>query len=376
MAQLRAEQHSTVALLTPALALPPPRRALHAELLLSAGYSFDADWWSVGIITFEMLCGYPPFSAPTVQETCDNIVMCARTLHIPVESLPLSVEVVRFIRRLLCVRALRLGTGGVREVQAEPWFAGTDWKTLREREAPYVPVPTDQSMTARHASEHNAESESRGDVDGLAARGTQAAVAHGSSRAFHPLARRFAGWDLSGEIVAPSTLVPSPMRQSSPAPALSAAPALSGQGRFRLFSRSSAPPPRLQHSHARQAAPRDTYTLPDGTVREVAMLAGKSFSNSTIVLNAFPTGADVDVDMDRSPSERRRKLRPVIVSPGSLEQAALDNNVEALQISTQGKRLMTPCADDAAMLPPQHTLPDRLPILDHIDMDVELSSRS
>jgi len=31
------------------------------ELLREEGHSFPADWWALGILAYEMICGFPPF---------------------------------------------------------------------------------------------------------------------------------------------------------------------------------------------------------------------------------------------------------------------------------------------------------------------------
>ena len=34
---------------------------LAPEILIEKGHSFPVDWWAVGILTYEMIVGFPPF---------------------------------------------------------------------------------------------------------------------------------------------------------------------------------------------------------------------------------------------------------------------------------------------------------------------------
>lgn len=304
-----------------------------------------------------MLCGYPPFSAPTTQETCDRIVMCSRTLHIPTESLPLSAEVVRFIRRLLCARTMRLGIGGLREVQDEPWFAGTDWSSLRTLNAPYVPVLSDPNLIAREENMVVQEL----DMQGSMAHEPNSNAAHGGSTKRHSLSQHFLGWDLSGDIVAPSTLACPPKLMGPPASVTASPAALAGQGRSRFFSRFSgarrdaAPAP----ANAPWAA-LPSHTLADASLREAMTLSSKSPSTNSIVYSGTNElsgrslqPSDADVDMDRSPGEPRRKFRT----------ANATDNLSGLQISTDGKPPLPPHITQVSPSRARHSLPSRLPNL-------------
>jgi serine/threonine protein kinase len=38
------------------------------------GHSFEVDIWAIGIITFVLLVGRPPFESPSIEETYDKII--------------------------------------------------------------------------------------------------------------------------------------------------------------------------------------------------------------------------------------------------------------------------------------------------------------
>ncbi|XXG60963.1 hypothetical protein AAC387_Pa04g2739 [Persea americana] len=109
------------------------------EVLLKKGYGMECDWWSLGAIMYEMLVGYPPFCSDDPRITCRKIVNWRTCLKFPEEP-KLSDDARDLICRLLCDVENRLGTRGVDEIKAHPWFKGILWDELYEMEAAYKPV--------------------------------------------------------------------------------------------------------------------------------------------------------------------------------------------------------------------------------------------
>ena len=112
------------------------------EVLMGANYDYSCDWWAVGVITFECLVGYPPFTDVhgDPRATCANIVNCRDALAFPPES-SLSPAAVSFVRALLCGRHTRLGRNGADEVKSHRYFGGVVWGGLRAvGAAPFKPT--------------------------------------------------------------------------------------------------------------------------------------------------------------------------------------------------------------------------------------------
>ena len=68
------------------------------EVFAQTGYGLECDWWSLGVIMYECLIGYPPFYADDPMATCRKIVNWRKTLVFPDES-NLSEEAEDLIRK-------------------------------------------------------------------------------------------------------------------------------------------------------------------------------------------------------------------------------------------------------------------------------------
>jgi len=104
------------------------------------------DWWSVGVIMFEMLVGYPPFCSETPQETYRKIINWKHTLRFP-EDCQVSREARDLIEKLCCDQRDRLGRNGVDEIKNHPFFKNFKWDKIRDMEPPIVPVLDNQYDT-------------------------------------------------------------------------------------------------------------------------------------------------------------------------------------------------------------------------------------
>ncbi|XP_050225249.1 probable serine/threonine protein kinase IRE [Mercurialis annua] len=112
---------------------------LAPEILLGTGHGATADWWSVGIILFELLVGIPPFNAETPQEIFDNIM----NRDIPWPRVPeeMSFEACDLIDKLLTDNPLqRLGATGAKQVKQHAFFKDINWDTLARQKATFIPA--------------------------------------------------------------------------------------------------------------------------------------------------------------------------------------------------------------------------------------------
>ncbi|KAJ6666366.1 hypothetical protein lerEdw1_000639 [Lerista edwardsae] len=104
------------------------------EVFMQTGYNKLCDWWSLGVIMYEMLIGYPPFCSETPQETYRKVMNWKEMLVFPPE-VPISEKSKDLILKFCIDAENRVGSNGVEEIKSHPFFEGVDWGHIRERPA-------------------------------------------------------------------------------------------------------------------------------------------------------------------------------------------------------------------------------------------------
>lgn len=105
---------------------------LAPEVLLDeAGYTTMVDFWSLGVLVFEMCCGWSPFYADDTQQMYKNIAF--GKVRFPRDAL--SNEGRNFVKGLLNRNPRhRLGAiNDAEDLKAHPFFADMDWEALANK---------------------------------------------------------------------------------------------------------------------------------------------------------------------------------------------------------------------------------------------------
>lgn len=108
---------------------------LSPEIILNQGCDKSADWWSLGILTYEMMYGLPPFY--NKNQTIMFKLIKEGELRFP-EKPEVSKEAKDLITKLLVRdKNQRLGAkNDAQEIMVHPWFKDINWEMLLKKQIP------------------------------------------------------------------------------------------------------------------------------------------------------------------------------------------------------------------------------------------------
>ncbi|ORY49348.1 kinase-like protein [Rhizoclosmatium globosum] len=116
------------------------------EILSQKGYLNAIDYWSLGIMTFEMLFGFTPYENAHEREIKRAIVN--DPVKFPESSVTVdrvSPEARNIVLALLCKDPTqRIGSnemGGDSSIKSHKWFSGWDWQKVQKQELPVPFIP-------------------------------------------------------------------------------------------------------------------------------------------------------------------------------------------------------------------------------------------
>ncbi|XP_055920504.1 cGMP-dependent protein kinase, isozyme 2 forms cD4/T1/T3A/T3B isoform X3 [Eupeodes corollae] len=118
------------------------------EVILNRGHDISADYWSLGVLMFELLTGTPPFTGSDPMRTYNIILKGIDAIEFPRNITRNASNLIKKLCRDNPAERLGYQRGGISEIQKHKWFDGFYWDGLQNRslEPPILPTvknPTD-----------------------------------------------------------------------------------------------------------------------------------------------------------------------------------------------------------------------------------------
>ncbi|KAJ2895503.1 uncharacterized protein MKZ38_006406 [Zalerion maritima] len=113
------------------------------EVIKGSGHTSAVDWWTLGILIYEMLYGTTPFKGKNRNATFANILREDIPFPDHAGAPPISNLCKSLIRKLLIKdENRRLGArAGASDIKSHPFFKTTQWALIRHQKPPIVPHP-------------------------------------------------------------------------------------------------------------------------------------------------------------------------------------------------------------------------------------------
>lgn len=110
------------------------------EVVNRKGHNYAADWWSFGVLMYEMLTGNLPFHGSTRQETMNQILKTK--LGMPDNLSPEAQSLLRVLFKRHPQNRLGAGPSGIEDIKRHEFFSTIEWPALMQKKIrpPFIPA--------------------------------------------------------------------------------------------------------------------------------------------------------------------------------------------------------------------------------------------
>ncbi|XP_058454664.1 ribosomal protein S6 kinase 2 beta isoform X3 [Malaya genurostris] len=110
------------------------------EVVNRKGHTFAADWWSFGVLMFEMLTGNLPFHGSNRNDTMNQILKTK--LGMPENLSPEAQSLLRALFKRNPQNRLGVGPNGIDDIKRHEFFANVDWDAFERKDVrpPFIPA--------------------------------------------------------------------------------------------------------------------------------------------------------------------------------------------------------------------------------------------
>jgi len=112
------------------------------ELIASKGHTEAVDWWTLGILNFELLAGHPPFESASPMQIYQKVTKGINKVQFPKACKSVVESLIKGNCHANPSERLPMKKGGLDNVKKHDWFKGFDWEQFEacKMDAPYKPA--------------------------------------------------------------------------------------------------------------------------------------------------------------------------------------------------------------------------------------------
>ncbi|XP_022241910.1 cGMP-dependent protein kinase 1-like [Limulus polyphemus] len=103
------------------------------EIILNKGHDKAVDYWSIGILMYELFTGMPPFTASDPMKTYNIILKGIDMIDFPRNISRNAQSLIKRLCRENPTERLGYQKGGITDIKKHKWFQGFDWDGLLAR---------------------------------------------------------------------------------------------------------------------------------------------------------------------------------------------------------------------------------------------------